>query len=119
MPFIDPFEAVGGERRARRASERSFERSHFRFGSNLGFLHAIETGVSQVSHPSLSANDQSAYKSGVAGLPSYKTIVEPTSRPLMRKFHIIQPVVVTRRNDRKAEIAMQRNRLEVLEQNAP
>ena len=35
--------------------------------------------------------------SGWPGLPSYRTTVEPSSRPPTRKFHIIQPVVVNQK----------------------
>ena len=37
---------------------------------------------------------QSSSRSGAAGSPSKSTIVDPASRPEIRKFHIIQPVVV-------------------------
>ena len=48
--------------------------------------------------PSSSARRHRADRSGCAGLPSYSTIVDPTSSPETRKFHIIQPVVVNQKN---------------------
>ena len=56
-----------------------------------------------------SASRHSAPRSGWPGLPSYSTTVAPTSRPPMRKFHIIQPVVVNQKNRSPgAEVQLQR-----------
>ena len=44
-----------------------------------------------------SATRHSAYMSGWAGLPSYTTMDAPSSRPLMRMFHMIQPVVLNQK----------------------
>src|SRR5882757_7903944 len=47
---------------------------------------------------SRSANSHNAESDGWPGLPSNRTTVAPTNRPEIRKFHIIQPVVVNQKN---------------------
>ena len=84
------------------------EVSKSRPGSTPAFMHAYMNGAAVPKYvtPASSANLQSAFMSGYDGSPSYSTAVAPCSKPPIRKFHIIQPVVVNQKKRSPCPISM-------------